>query len=96
MATYAVNMSNVQEVAAQMGVLGNYINNLLDQLDNGTLQNLAEWNAESRAAYETAKKIWTQKASDMGQQATIAQNALGQIHDNYANAEFQGLGLWGG
>jgi len=96
MATYAVNMSNVQEVAAQMGVLGNYIHNLLDQLDNGTLQNLSEWNAESRTAYEKAKIIWTQKADDMGRQATVAQNALTQIHDNYANAEYQGLGLWGG
>jgi uncharacterized protein YukE len=95
MATYTVNMTNVQEVATQMGVLANYITEILSGLDNGTRQNLVEWEADSQAAYAAAKAIWDQKAADMSIQATNAQSSLGQIHDAYANAEFQGLGLWG-
>ena len=95
MATYVVNMTNVQEVAAQMQVLSNYIHNLLEQLDSETLQSLQEWDAASRAKYEEAKAHWTQAADNMAVQATAANAALSQIHDAYANAEYQGLGLWG-
>jgi len=35
MATYTVNMSNVQEVAAQMGVISQHIQQLLSDLDDG-------------------------------------------------------------
>jgi len=95
MATYTVNMSNVGEVAAQMGVLANYITSILSNLDNDTKMNLAEWEADSQQAYAAAKAIWDAKAYDMSIQATAAQNALININDAYANAEYQGLGLWG-
>jgi WXG100 family type VII secretion target len=95
MATYTVNMSNVQEVAAEMGSIAQYIQGLLEDLDNGTKQNLAEWTSSARDAYNQAKAIWDSAASDMVVQATNAQNSLGNITDNYANAEYQGLGLWG-
>ena len=95
MATYSVNMTNVQEIATQMGVVSNQVKNLLDELTNNTQSHLAEWSADSRVAFQNAKQIWDQKAADMAMQATAAQNALGQINDTYANAEYQGLGLWG-
>jgi WXG100 family type VII secretion target len=95
MATYTVNMSNVQEVAAEMGSIAKYIEGLLSDLDNGTKQNLAEWTSSARDAYNQAKQIWDNAASDMVVQAANAQASLSSIHDNYANAEYQGLGLWG-
>jgi WXG100 family type VII secretion target len=95
MATYTVNMSNVQEVAAEMGAIASYIQGLLEDLDNGTLQNLSEWTSSARDAYNTAKKKWDAAAADMARQAANAQGSLGNINDNYANAEYQGLGLWG-
>jgi WXG100 family type VII secretion target len=94
MATYTVNMSNVQEVAAQMGVISTHIQRLLTDLDDGTKQHLSEWTADSQTAYYAAKAQWDAKAADMAVQATNAQNSLGNINDAYANAEYQGLGLW--
>lgn len=95
MATYTVNMSNVQEVASQMGVLATHIQNMLADLDDGTKQSLSEWTSDAREAYNLAKAQWDQAAADMARQATKAQGTLSEINNSYANAETQGLGLWG-
>ena len=95
MATYTVNMSNVQEVAAEMGSIAQYIQSMLEDLDNGSKQNLSEWTSSARDAYNQAKAIWDNAAADMVVQAGNAQASLSGINDNYANAEYQGLGLWG-
>jgi WXG100 family type VII secretion target len=94
MATYTVNMSNVGEVAAQMGVIAGHIHQLLTDLDDATRMHLSEWTADSQQAYASAKAIWDAKAADMAVQAGNAQNSLTSINDAYANAEYQGLGLW--
>lgn len=94
MATYTVNMSNVQEVAAQMGVIASHIQTLLSDLDDSTKIHLSEWYADSQQAYAAAKAVWDAKAADMQVQAVNAQNSLTSINDAYANAEYQGLGLW--
>ena len=94
MATYTVNMSNVQEVAAQMGVISQHIQQLLSDLDDGTKMHLAEWTSDSQQAYYAAKAVWDAKAADMAVQAGNAMNSLSSINDAYANAEYQGLGLW--
>jgi uncharacterized protein YukE len=78
-----------------MGAIASYIQGLLEDLDNGTLQNLSEWTSSARDAYNTAKQKWDAAAADMARQAANAQGSLGNINDNYANAEYQGLGLWG-
>jgi WXG100 family type VII secretion target len=96
MVTYSVNMSNVQEVAAEMGAIATYIQGLLEDLDNGSKQHLAEWTSSARDAYNTAKLKWDKAAADMVVQAGQAQSSLSSITDNYAQAEYQGLGLWGG
>lgn len=95
MATYTVNMSNVQEVAAEMGAIASSINTLVQDLDNSSKQNLAEWTSSARDAYNDAKAKWDAAAQDMSVQAQRAQSSLSEINDNYANAEYQGLGLWG-
>jgi ESAT-6 family protein len=95
MATYTVNMSNVQAVAEEMGAIARYIQGLLEELDNGALQNLSEWTSSARDAYNAAKAKWDAAAAQMVVQANNAQNSLSQINDAYANAEYQGLGLWG-
>jgi WXG100 family type VII secretion target len=95
MATYTVNMSNVSEVAAEMSSISAYIQGLLTDLDNSSLQNLSEWTSSARDAYNTCKAKWDQACADMATQAANAQASLSSIHDNYANAEYQGLGLWG-
>jgi WXG100 family type VII secretion target len=94
MATYTVNMSNVQEVAAQMGVISQHIQQLLSDLDDGSKMHLAEWTSDSQQAYYSAKAVWDAKAADMAVQAGNAMNSLSNINDAYANAEYQGLGLW--
>lgn len=95
MATYTVNMSNVAAVAEEMGAIARNIQSLLDDLDNGTLQSLSEWTSSARDAYTTAKAKWDAAAAQMSVQAGNAQNSLSSINDSYANAEYQGLGLWG-
>jgi len=94
MVTYTVNMSDVQEVAAEMGAIAKYIQGLLEDLDNGSKQNLAERTSSARDAYNSAKQIWDNAASDMVVQAGNAQSSLSSINDNYAQAEYHGLGRW--
>jgi WXG100 family type VII secretion target len=95
MATYTVNMSNVEEVASEMGAIAKYISGLLSDLESSTASSLAEWTSSARDAYNVAKAKWDAAAADMSVQASNAQNSLSSINDNYANAEYQGLGLWG-
>jgi WXG100 family type VII secretion target len=95
MTTYTVNMSNVQEVAEQMGVLAGKISDALTNLEGELQSTLAEWTSSARDAYNTCKAKWDAAAAQMATQAVNAQNSLSQIQDQYANAEFQGLGLWG-
>jgi WXG100 family type VII secretion target len=94
MVTYAVNISNVQEVAGEMGIIAGKIQTMVDELNNQQNLNLAEWSGQARDAYSRDQVIWNAAAKDMSAQATAAQNALGSITDAYANAEYQGLGLW--
>ena len=95
MTTYTVNMSNVAAVAEEMGAIARSIQALLADLDDSTKMNLAEWTSSARDAYNVAKAKWDAAAAQMVVQANNAQNSLGQINDSYAQAEFQGLGLWG-
>jgi WXG100 family type VII secretion target len=93
--TYAVNISNVQEVAGEMGRISAMMNEMVDQLNNQQAVNLNDWVGNTKDAYFSAQAIWNSAARDMALQATAAQNSLGSITDAYANAEYQGLGLWG-
>ena len=49
----------------------------------------------AEAAYKVAQAKWNAACQDMSVQATKASASLASINDNYANAEYQGLGLWG-
>ena len=94
MTNYTVNLSNVQEVADQMGVLAGKISGALSLLESELQSTLADWTSDARDAYNVAKAKWDAAAAEMPQQAARAQSSLSQIHDAYANAEYQGLGLW--
>jgi WXG100 family type VII secretion target len=94
MATYALNISNVQEIADEMGAIARYIQGLLEDLESGTAQSLAEWTSSARDSYNTAKAAWDKAAADMVTQACNAQGSLSSITNNYALAEYQGMGLW--
>jgi WXG100 family type VII secretion target len=93
--TYAVNMSNAQEVAEEMGVISGLINSMVSELNDQQTVNLADWTGPAQAAYKQAQAIWNNAAQDMSIQAQNAQNSLSSITNAYANAEYQGLGLWG-
>jgi WXG100 family type VII secretion target len=95
MASYTVNMSNVQAVAEEMGAIARYIQGLLEDLDSASKMNLAEWTSQARDVYNAAKVQWDNAAGAMVTQAGNAENSLSGINDAYANAEYQGLGLWG-
>jgi WXG100 family type VII secretion target len=88
-------MSNVQAVTEEMSRIGRQINKILDDLETESGAHLAQWTSNARDAYNAAKIQWNLAADDMVIQADNARNALSQITDSYANAEFQGLGLWG-
>jgi WXG100 family type VII secretion target len=95
MATYTVNMSNVAAVAEEMNAIAGLINTLVQGLDDASTQHLAEWTSSARDQYNVCKAQWDAAAQDMATQAQKAQASLSSINDAYANAEYQGLGLWG-
>jgi hypothetical protein len=96
MVTYSVNMDNVQEVAAQMGAIAAYMKEMLDDLNTQLAASLSDWSAVSQElGYAPCQTNWNNAVENMTHQANIAQGQLGKIMDAYANAEYQGLGLWG-
>jgi len=95
MTTYTVQMGNVQAVAEEMNTLGSRVQAMIEQLTADCNASLQEWSSTARDAYTQYANTWTQAANDLPVQAQNAQQALSQITDAYANAEYQGLGLWG-
>jgi WXG100 family type VII secretion target len=95
MATYTVNMSNVQEVAQEMNTISQQLQTMLSDLNTQVQANLSQWSSAARDAYTTAQTKWNAAAQDMSVQAAKASASLSSINDNYSNAESQGLGLWG-
>ena len=94
MTTYTVHMGNVQAIAEEMGTLGGQVQAMIEQLNQECQASLADWTSTAQEAYRNYSVTWTNAANDLPTQATNAQNSLGQITDAYAQAEYQGLGLW--
>jgi WXG100 family type VII secretion target len=88
-------MSNVQAIAEEMGTLGSKVQSMIEQLNQDCQSSLAEWTSAAQGAYQTYQAQWTNAANDLPVQAQNARNALEEITNAYATAEYQGLGLWG-
>lgn len=95
MTTYTVHMSNVQALAEEMGALGSKVQSMIEELNQQCQASLAQWTSSAQQAYQVNQAQWTNAANDLPVQAANAQNALGQITDAYALAEYNGLNLWG-
>jgi WXG100 family type VII secretion target len=95
MTTYTVQMSNVQAIAEEMGALGAKVQSMIEELNQQCQASLAQWTSSAQEAYQTYQAQWTNAANDLPVQAANAQNSLAQITDAYANAEYNGLNLWG-
>jgi WXG100 family type VII secretion target len=95
MTTYTAHISNIQAVAEEMGTLGSRVQSMIEQLNQDCAASLSEWTSTARDAYQQYSGTWTNAANDLPVQASNAQSSLGQITDAYAQAEYQGLGLWG-
>ncbi|HEV7935092.1 MAG TPA: WXG100 family type VII secretion target [Actinomadura sp.] len=94
MATYTVNMAQVDQVVSEMMAVAKKIESTLQELDNGSKQHLSEWESSTRDVYNQAKLKWDQAAADMVQQAGFASSQLGHINENYGTGEQRGTGLW--
>jgi WXG100 family type VII secretion target len=95
MATYTVNMANVQEVATEMNTISTQILTMLSDLNTQVQAYLSQWSSAARDAYTAAQTKWNAAAQDMSMQAQKASASLSSINDNYGQAENQGLNLWG-
>ena len=94
MTTYTVNISQLAEIAGEMGQIAQNIRGDLEDLDNASMQNLSEWTSAARDAYNVAKAKWDAAAADMVTQAANAQASLATIGSNYQQAEQVGMSLW--
>ena len=95
MTTYTAELNEIETLAEEMSSLGQTIYSIIEQLTADCNASLQEWSSTARDAYTQYANTWTQAANDLPVQAQNAQQALSQITDAYANAEYQGLGLWG-
>lgn len=94
MATYTVNMDQVESIVGEMTAISNKIQATLQELDNGSKQHLSEWTSDARSTYDVAKAKWDAAAADMVTQANNATKALGQINEAYYSGEKYGVSLW--
>jgi WXG100 family type VII secretion target len=94
MTTYSVNISQLAEIAGEMGTIASNIQGHLEELDSASAQNLSEWTSAARDAYNEAKAKWDAAAAGMVSQARNAQTSLASIGSNYQQAERVGMSLW--
>jgi WXG100 family type VII secretion target len=94
MATYTVNMGNVQQVATDMNTISTQIQTMLSDLNTQVQANLSQWSSTARDAYTAAQIKWNAAAQDMSMQAQKASASLNSINENYGAAETSGQNLW--
>lgn len=95
MATYNVDMMQVDYIVGEMNTITQRINETLTDLDNQARINLAEWTSDAQTVYLQVKAQWDAAAADMTQKAALATSMLGNINQNYGDGERQGVRLWG-
>jgi WXG100 family type VII secretion target len=94
-ATYTVQMEQVDYIVGEMNSITQKINQTLADLDNQSRVNLAEWTSDAQQTYAQVKQQWDTAAADMTAKASSAIQMLGQINEYYADGERQGVQLWG-
>ncbi|BBB02278.1 hypothetical protein RVR_10138 [Actinacidiphila reveromycinica] len=95
MATYTVQMEQVDVIVGEMNAITQRINQALQDLDNQAKVNLAEWTSDAQATYAQVKAQWDAAAADMTQKAALATQQLGSINEYYSQGERAGVQLWG-
>ncbi|SDP42608.1 WXG100 family type VII secretion target [Actinacidiphila guanduensis] len=95
MATYNVDMNQVEYIVGEMNTITQRINSTLEDLDNQSKMNLSEWTSDAQAVYAEVKAQWDAAAADMTQKSQMATQMLGTINESYGNGERQGMGIWG-
>ncbi|MDH6109212.1 uncharacterized protein YukE [Kitasatospora sp. MAP12-15] len=95
MATYTVQMEQVDFIVGEMNSITQKINQTLADLDNQSKVNLAEWTSDAQETYAQVKLQWDTAAADMTAKAAAATQMLGNINEYYSNGERQGVQLWG-
>ncbi|MEW2520814.1 WXG100 family type VII secretion target [Actinacidiphila alni] len=94
MATYTVQMEQVDTIVGEMNAITQRINQTLADLDNQAKVNLAEWTSDAQATYAQVKAQWDAAAADMTQKAAQATQQLGNINEYYSQGERAGVQLW--
>lgn len=95
MATYQVDMSQVDYIVGEMNSITQRINQTLSELDNQSKVKLSEWTSDAQTVYAETKAQWDAAAADMTQKAAMAVSMLGGINEYYSSGEQQGVRLWG-
>lgn len=95
MATYTVQMEQVDFIVGEMNSITQKINQTLQDLDNQSKMNLSEWTSDARETYAQVKAQWDAAAADMTTKAANATQMLGTINEYYSSGERQGVSLWG-
>ncbi|MFI6444303.1 WXG100 family type VII secretion target [Kitasatospora sp. NPDC050543] len=95
MATYTVQMEQVDYIVGEMHAITQKINQTLAQLESQAKTHLAEWTSDAQQTYQQVKAQWDAAAADMTAKSDAAVSMLGTINEFYANGERQGVQLWG-
>jgi uncharacterized protein YukE len=95
MATYTVQMEQVDYIVGEMNSITQRINQTLAELDSQSRMNLQEWTSDAQQTYAQVKAQWDQAAADMTAKSAAATQMLGTINEYYSNGERQGVQLWG-
>ncbi|MCF3964935.1 WXG100 family type VII secretion target [Streptomyces fuscigenes] len=96
MTTYTVQMEQVDYIVGEMQAITQKIQGTLQNLDDASKMNLAEWTSDAQQTYYEVKAKWDSAAADMQNMATQATQMLGNINQAYSDGERQGVNLWQG
>lgn len=71
------------------------LNDVLDELDSGLKNSLAEWDGQARQAFDEAHQVWSRSAADMARRLADLRQAIAEADGNYSRCETANLSMFG-
>lgn len=94
MADYSLSFAGLENAVSEMNRISSQIESFLNELQNGTMKSILEWESGARDLFDQQRAVWEQGANDMVTQAHNAQTALSHIHGHYVDGENGGCKIW--
>lgn len=94
MSDYTFNFAQGQATAEDLNRVTNNLNEDLANLESSVAKTIANWKSDAQEQYQQHKAKWDAAAVQMNEALVAAEQALGNIADNYQQTEQNAIKMW--